>query len=32
MANFGGPEEYTTWDGEPVSGERRNVLAGRSDR
>ena len=22
MANFGGPEAYTTWDGEPVSRDR----------
>jgi 8-oxo-dGTP pyrophosphatase MutT (NUDIX family) len=22
MADFGGPAEYTTWDGEPVSRER----------
>jgi len=22
MADFGGPREYTTWDGEPVSRER----------
>ena len=34
MANFGGPEEYTTWDGEPVSRERPHgatiVVAARS--
>jgi 8-oxo-dGTP pyrophosphatase MutT (NUDIX family) len=34
MAHFGGPEEYTTWDGEPVSRERPHgatvVVAARS--
>jgi 8-oxo-dGTP pyrophosphatase MutT (NUDIX family) len=34
MSDFGGPEEFTTWDGEPVSRERPHgamtVLASRT--
>jgi hypothetical protein len=36
MTDFGGVEEYTTWDGEPVSRERPHgatvVVAARSPR